>query len=73
MVEEARSLHWCGANRIFMRKGLAMQKKRYLVAALGLLLVPALAMAQKVTYDFDKAADFTTFKRAQGRHAWLAA
>jgi Domain of unknown function (DUF4136) len=37
-------------------------QKRCLVAALALLLVPALAMAQKVTYDFDKAADFTTFK-----------
>jgi Domain of unknown function (DUF4136) len=36
--------------------------KRSLVAALALLLVPALAMAQKVTFDFDKAADFTTFK-----------
>ncbi len=37
-------------------------KKSVLVAALALVLVPALAMAQKVTYDFDKNADFAAFK-----------
>lgn len=31
------------------------------VAVLGLLM-PALAMAQKVTYDFDKTGDFASFK-----------
>jgi hypothetical protein len=44
-----------------MRKGLVMQKK-CLIAALALLLTPALAIAQKVTYDFDKSEDFTAFK-----------
>jgi len=38
-----------------------MQKRRLFVAA-ALLLVPALALAQKVTYDFDKSEDFTGFK-----------
>jgi Domain of unknown function (DUF4136) len=32
------------------------------VAALAILLAPALAIAQKTSYDFDKAIDFTTFK-----------
>jgi hypothetical protein len=37
-------------------------QKRSLIAAAALVLVPALAIAQKVTFDFDKNADFTTFK-----------
>ena len=32
------------------------------VAALASLLAPTLAAAQKTSYDFDKAIDFTTFK-----------
>jgi hypothetical protein len=39
-----------------------MQKTRVLAGALALLLVPALAMAQKVSYDFDKTANFASFK-----------
>jgi hypothetical protein len=30
--------------------------------ALALVLLPSLALAQKVTYDFDKTANFTAFK-----------
>jgi len=37
-------------------------QKRSLIAAAALVLVPALAMAQKVTFDFDKNEDFTKFK-----------
>jgi hypothetical protein len=37
-------------------------KMKIAVAALALLLAPALALAQKTSYDFDKAVDFTTFK-----------
>jgi len=37
-------------------------QKRSLVAAAALLLVPALAAAQKTTFDFDKNEDFTKFK-----------
>ena len=37
-------------------------KMKIAVAALALLLAPALAIAQKTSYDFDKAIDFTTFK-----------
>ena len=36
--------------------------KRFVIALLALMLVPALAIAQKVSYDFDKAASFATFK-----------
>ncbi|MGH9146533.1 MAG: DUF4136 domain-containing protein [Vicinamibacterales bacterium] len=36
--------------------------KRLVIALLALMLVPALAIAQKVSYDFDKAASFSTFK-----------
>ena len=39
-----------------------MQKTRVLAGLAALLLVPALAMAQKVSYDFDKSADFSTYK-----------
>jgi hypothetical protein len=38
-----------------------MQNRR-LIAAAVLMLVPALAWAQKVTYDFDKAANFGAYK-----------
>jgi Domain of unknown function (DUF4136) len=38
-----------------------MQKRR-LIAAAAIVLVPALAIAQKVSYDFDKAAPFPSFK-----------
>jgi hypothetical protein len=37
-------------------------RTRLAAAALALLLAPALAAAQKTSYDFDKTADFTTFK-----------
>ena len=36
--------------------------KRLVIALLALILVPALALAQKVSYDFDKAANFAGFK-----------
>ena len=37
--------------------------KRILVTlAVGIVLAPALAMAQKVSYDYDKTATFATFK-----------
>jgi hypothetical protein len=39
-----------------------MQKTRVLAGLAGLLLVPALAIAQKTSYDFDKTADFSTYK-----------
>ena len=39
-----------------------MQKTRVLAGLLALLLVPALAMAQKTSYDFDKTANFAAFK-----------
>jgi hypothetical protein len=42
------------------RKDWRMHKRSLIVAAL--VLVPALALAQKVTFDFDKGADFTAFK-----------
>ena len=37
-------------------------QKRLLAAAIALLVVPVLAMAQKVSYDYEKTADFTAFK-----------
>jgi hypothetical protein len=36
--------------------------KRSLIAAVALLMVPALAIAQKVTFDFDKGTNFASFK-----------
>jgi hypothetical protein len=36
--------------------------KRLLIAAFVLLLPPALAIAQKVSYDYDKSANFAGFK-----------
>jgi uncharacterized protein DUF4136 len=39
-----------------------MQKIRVLAGVAVLCLIPALAMAQKVSYDFDKTEDFTKFK-----------
>jgi hypothetical protein len=38
-----------------------MQMK-FAATALALLLVPALLSAQKTSYDYDKTADFTTYK-----------
>jgi hypothetical protein len=38
-----------------------MQRK-HVGLALATLLVPALVLAQKVSYDYDKAADFSSFK-----------
>ena len=35
---------------------------RLVTAGLIALLVPAAAMAQKVSYDFDKSANFAAFK-----------
>ena len=37
-------------------------KKRIVTLALAMALVPALAMAQKTSYDYDKTTDFTGFK-----------
>ena len=37
-------------------------KMKIAVAALAILFAPALAIAQKTSYDFDKGVDFTTFK-----------
>jgi Domain of unknown function (DUF4136) len=39
-----------------------MQKTRVLAGLVAMVLVPALAMAQKVSYDFDKTADFASYK-----------
>ena len=39
-----------------------MQKKRVTAGLAALLLVPALVMAQKVTYDYEKTANFSSFK-----------
>jgi hypothetical protein len=39
-----------------------MQKTRVLAGLVGLVLVPALAMAQKTSYDFDKSANFSAYK-----------
>jgi Domain of unknown function (DUF4136) len=36
--------------------------KRLTIAAIGFLFVPALALAQKVSYDYDKTANFAAFK-----------
>ncbi len=37
-------------------------RKKLVIAVLALILVPVLAIAQKVSYDFDKAANFIAFK-----------
>ena len=37
-------------------------QKRLLGAAIAVLLTPALAMAQKTSYDYDKSANFAAFK-----------
>jgi hypothetical protein len=37
-------------------------KKQCASFAIAVLLVPALLLAQKTSYDYDKAADFTAFK-----------
>ena len=37
-------------------------QKRFVPLVIAGLLVPTLAVAQKTSYDFDKTADFTTFK-----------
>jgi hypothetical protein len=39
-----------------------MQKRRVLAGLAAMVLLPILARAQDVTYDFDKQADFTAFK-----------
>jgi hypothetical protein len=39
-----------------------MQKTRVLAGIAALLLIPALASAQKVTYDFNKSANFSAYK-----------
>jgi hypothetical protein len=39
-----------------------MQKIRVIAGMAALLLVPALVAAQKTTYDFNKAANFASFK-----------
>jgi Domain of unknown function (DUF4136) len=43
------------------RKDIRMQKTLVTVA-IAVLLTPALAMAQKVSYDYDKTANFASFK-----------
>jgi hypothetical protein len=37
-------------------------QKRIVIAAMAILLAPALALAQKVSYDYNKAATFTAYK-----------
>jgi Domain of unknown function (DUF4136) len=37
-------------------------KKRLVAGVIALFLAPALAMAQKVSYDYDKTANFASFK-----------
>jgi hypothetical protein len=37
-------------------------QKRFVIAATAVLLVPVLALAQKVSYDYEKSANFATFK-----------
>ena len=39
-----------------------MQKRRVIGGVAALLLVPALALAQKTSYDFSKTANFASFK-----------
>ena len=39
-----------------------MQKRRVIGGVAALLLVPALALAQKTSYDFSKTANFANFK-----------
>jgi hypothetical protein len=39
-----------------------MQQKRLVCAALAVLLAPAVMLAQKTSYDYEKTADFTAFK-----------
>jgi hypothetical protein len=59
----ARSLH-CRAPIGFptSERNARMQKTRVLAGIAALLLVPALAMAQKTSYDYDKTANFSGFK-----------
>jgi hypothetical protein len=38
-------------------------QRRHVGLAVAALLVPALVMAQKVSYDYNKSADFTAYKR----------
>ena len=37
-------------------------KKQLVISLLALVLVPALVLAQKTSYDFDKSANFAAFK-----------
>ena len=59
----ARQLHVGAASlaELFDSKGRSMQK-RLATLALAMVLTPALAMAQKTSYDFDKTANFAGFK-----------
>ena len=43
-------------------KDFHMQQKRFVCAALAVLLAPAVILAQKTSYDYEKTADFTAFK-----------
>jgi hypothetical protein len=48
---------------MFAKRGKENRMRRSIVTALtALLLTPTLALAQKVTYDFDKSASFANFK-----------
>src|SRR5262245_22084435 len=44
-----------------LRKGMPMHKRLVTLAIAGLLM-PAAALAQKVSYDYEKSANFATFK-----------
>ena len=45
-------------------------QKQLMTAVFVMVLTPALLLAQKVSYDFDKSANFAALQdlRAQGRH-----
>jgi hypothetical protein len=50
------------ADRYRSEKGDIMRLQATLALTLALTALPAIAAAQKTTYDFDKAAPFSTFK-----------
>jgi hypothetical protein len=59
----ARSLHRRGQSDFrTSERNARMQKTRVLAGIAALLLIPALAMAQKTSYDYDKTANFSGFK-----------
>jgi uncharacterized protein DUF4136 len=52
---------WLPSKIDLAKEGKAMQRK-HVALALAVLLVPALVLAQKVSYDYDKSASFGSFK-----------